>query len=331
MKKNLIIAGIIATLSIVAYGLLSFGTHKKEEVIIACPADVMMCPDGSTVARSGASCTFGICPKEAPRYQVQSVEEKAPPIATTTPKQESVSVPQEKKQTFISNVIETATSLFAKDKAPEPEISKRITNTTPPSPQTISTEKSPAQEERYSIKNGSIVTASGTPIYAIPQFSNVSSQEDTSSTHLVNAVPVPGAVPVNGIPGKFYLSENYFSGNETCRFANRIFILDTETNTRSLLYEENSTTLSQDDPRACNNEMYLLTAEVDSLILKYHTLDTNMTCESSWSEPEKTWYLKPSQIEQGTRRYYISPSLYAQAEKEEEDCRALLTGTSTLP
>lgn len=54
----------------VAFAFLAVGTagflyrsaaeHPNEQ--IACPLDARVCPDGTTVARSGASCTFAACP-----------------------------------------------------------------------------------------------------------------------------------------------------------------------------------------------------------------------------------------------------------------------------
>lgn len=94
------------------------------------------------------------------------------------------------------------------------------------------------------------------------------------------------------------------------------------------MYEENSESLSKDDPRACNNEMYLLATDQAKLIMKYHTINTNMTCESSWSEPEKTWYLNVTQLQNRTRRYVISNDLYTKAEDEETMCRSALNTTT---
>jgi hypothetical protein len=63
--------------------------------------------------------------------------------------------------------------------------------------------------------------------------------------------------------------------------------------------------------------------------MKYHTLGTNMICDSTWSEPEKTWYLDVTKSENGTRRYYISGARYGEAEVKEAACRAIYDASTT--
>ena len=53
-----------------------------------------------------------------------------------------------------------------------------------------------------------------------------------------------------------------------------------------------------------------------------------MTCDSTWSEPDKTWYLDVTKLDTGSKRYYIAPALYTEAEQKEEACRAQMA-TST--
>ena len=118
------------------------------------------------------------------------------------------------------------------------------------------------------------------------------------------------------------MSENSFGPNQAeCLFSNKIYIFDTTTNSKTLLYEENNSTLSKDDQRACNSEIYLLATDNEKLVLKYHTINTNMTCESTWSEPDKTWYLTVTSLANGMGRYYISPEKYGTAEAYEATCR----------
>jgi hypothetical protein len=91
------------------------------------------------------------------------------------------------------------------------------------------------------------------------------------------------------------------------------------------MYEENNTTLSQDDPRACNSEIFLLATEGSKLVLKYHTIGTNTLCDSTWSEPEKTFYLDVVKLKtEGMMKYSIPANLTTAAEQEEETCRAKL-------
>lgn len=153
----------------------------------------------------------------------------------------------------------------------------------------------------------------------------------TLGNHRVNAIavnpdapPVVGGIPVVGTTGKYYVSKNSFGNRDACEFSNRIYILDTVANTATLLYEENSSTLSHDDPRACSSDLYLLATEDSKLVMKYHTLGTNQDCDSAWSEPNKTWYLDVTQIMLGMTPYYIPASLYEQSEQAETTCRAAL-------
>jgi hypothetical protein len=62
MKRKLVIAGII----IIAGTAIWLMTSKPEaipaEQLWACNADAMLCPDGSSVGRTGPKCEFQACP-----------------------------------------------------------------------------------------------------------------------------------------------------------------------------------------------------------------------------------------------------------------------------
>jgi hypothetical protein len=95
------------------------------------------------------------------------------------------------------------------------------------------------------------------------------------------------------------------------------------------MYEENSNTIGASVARSCTSELYLLATEGEKLILKSHTVGTGTTCESTWSEPEQTWYLDVTHLEKGLRRYIISPTLYYKAEAQEKACRVPYEASST--
>ncbi len=185
--------------------------------------------------------------------------------------------------------------------------------------------------QKYLVKDNNILTNDNKVIYTIPDevIVAVSSPNSGWTNTTINVVPVGNvapilnAIPIKDLPGKYYLSENSFGNLEACEFSNKIFILDTYTNTVQLMYEENSSTLSRDDPRACNSEIFLLATEGNNLILKYHTIGTNTLCDSAWSEPDKTFYLDVTKLQtEGMKHYVIPGNLTAAAEQEEEACRA---------
>ncbi len=336
MNKTFLFIGIGVVLLLgVSVGSYYYITHPKKPLPPPCPTDVMMCPDGSSVPRSGPDCGFGICAQELPSYI------ETPPqvinIATTTETTATPTVFQKVSRTT-SSVIRKVTSLVTgttssptpsstSTQETKPTIALPEGKTTPTPPQTT------LNETRYHIKNNTIVDDNNVVLYTIPKVSN-SSTVGGMENHIVNAVevgttpPIIGAIPVDGTPGKYYLSENAFGDITKCEFSNRVYILDTKTNTKTLMYEENSTTLSSDDPRACNSEIYLLATNAEKLVFKYHTVQTNMTCDSTWSEPDKTWYLDVTKLDTGSKRYYIAPALYTEAEQKEEACRAQMA-TST--
>ncbi|MDQ5962387.1 MAG: hypothetical protein QG653_194 [Patescibacteria group bacterium] len=261
---------------------------------------------------------------------------------TSKPPQTQASVTQ-KIADVISTMTYTISSLFVQERGDTNE-----STITPTSyvPNAVNTEtpytQLPPQDfagQKYIVVDGNIVTADNKVIYNIPPevYGSASGGSDWTNTVVsVTAVgvvpPVVGAIPVENLPGKFYLSTNSFGDMEQCQFSNKIFILDTIANTTTLIYEENSSTLTKDDPRACNSEIFLLATDKEKLVLKYHTIGTNTLCDSAWSEPEKTFYIDVTKLQtEGMRKYVIPLSLSNNAEQEEEACRNLLSATGTQP
>ncbi len=357
MKQTLIAVAVILVAALTLGGVLYLRKKEPEVVVDMCPQDVMLCPDGTSVPRSGPNCEFGACKQDIPEYMKQEESTSAPsltpssttPTTSVTPQKKSAPTPAvttnlfTKLSTTVSSVFKQASDTINKNissgvaETPKTVSTPPQTTVTEPSSQNTNQPNTSAiNETRYSVENNSIVDSNNQIIYTLPTYS-ANSSGTGMQTHVVNVVPVNqvapivGAIPVNGLPGKYYLSENSFGNPESCQFSNKIYILDTITNTRTLMFEENSQTLSQDDQRACNSEIYLLATENEKLILKYHTIGTNMICESTWSEPEKTWYLDVTKPEKGTRRYLIVYSLYQEAEDKETACRATFEATSTSP
>jgi hypothetical protein len=350
MNKIITISLVVVLVGGMALGGLVYFNSQKEEAL-ACPLDVMMCPDGSSVARTGPGCEFGVC-KAATAQIVESKSEQL--VQTSTSTTESTTTTQEPLEVSTPSPKSTAdpdtSSLFTKiTEAVSTSIGTifqtigtSIGVTTPqaatsnqPSSNQTSTETQPApsstlNEERFTINNNTILDQSGNIVASIPSSASNSSGSSGWETHTVNAIevgsttPVVDGVPVVGATGKYYISENSFGSVADCEFSNKIFILDVVAATKTLLYEENSSTLSKDDQRACNSEIFLLATEDEKLIIKYHTINTNMTCESTWSEPDKTWYLDVTNLTTAMKRYYISHERYSQAEQEEITCRQAL-------
>lgn len=330
MKKSLIIEiGAVVISAIILVSLVYFKKEKGVADITPCPTDAMMCPDGTSISRSGPDCEFGVCKQDLPVYIHQEEATTTGPLEREVP------------PTVLTKITKTSSSLFTKIiKTLSNDVSSGIQESEQPTPVQKETQVVPSpitkqenislNETRYIIKNNNLVDDAGNIIYGFPAQDTIPGME----THLVNAVavndvsPVVGAIPVDGQAGKYYLSENSFGDIEKCEFSNKIYILDTLNNTRTLLYEENTLTLSSDDPRACSSEMYLLATDQNKLILKYHTIGTNSVCDSTWSEPEKTWSLDVTKSSEGTKRYYITPELYSQAENFETSCRSQLETTS---
>lgn len=330
MKQTLISLGIILLATAICFGLIYTRNKKHANLLTACPTDVMMCPDGSSIPRSGPSCEFGVCKQDTPTTAISSQTE-IPSPTSNQPITEQV----KKNSSAFTKITSSATSIFQKmaetlGNTPLLENSDPAKNTTQPQSQNNQPQTpAPAiNETRYSLDNNHLVDQNNNVIYTFPPSSS-------TETHVVNAIavnqvaPVIGAIPITGLPGKYYLSENTFSNNGGCGFSNKIYILDTNTGAKILMYEENNTTIGTEDPRGCDREMYLLATENEKLILKYHTLNTNMICDSTWSEPENTWYLDVTHIENGTKRYWISPTLSSQAEDFESACRSNLDATTT--
>ncbi len=59
--KNNIIFGVFALIVIALVGY-AYMNLKKESPQVACPADAQICSDGSSVLRTGPSCSFAPCP-----------------------------------------------------------------------------------------------------------------------------------------------------------------------------------------------------------------------------------------------------------------------------
>ncbi len=185
--------------------------------------------------------------------------------------------------------------------------------------------------EKYIVIDNNIVSTDNKVIYNIPSqvIDNINSTSTGWTNTIINVVPVGttppivGAIPVENLPGKYYLSHNSFGDLSKCEFSNKIFILDTITNETTLIYEENNTTLSKDDPRACYSEIFLLATDKEKLVLKYHTIGTNTSCDSAWSEPEKTFFIDVTKLlTEGMKKYLIPENLSSTAEQEESACRA---------
>ncbi len=66
MKKIFILI-LVIILVVLGYSVLLNNKPiiPKEEEVVFCPQDVLLCPDGSYVARFGPQCTFATCPEVA--------------------------------------------------------------------------------------------------------------------------------------------------------------------------------------------------------------------------------------------------------------------------
>lgn len=325
MKKSLIVEISIVVISAIILGsLVYFKKDKEANLITPCPEDAMMCPDGTSVSRSGSACEFGTCKQDVPSYMEQpQTATSLPPIYVPAPQGTIFS---RIKNTIFNRVTETQSTETVpptaeiKQVPPPAQQNQEVSAPTQP--------KSPLNEERYDVIDNKLVDDESDTIYGFPAPPGDGGSY-VNAIELNEVPPVIDGIPVDGQAGKYYLSENWFGDIEKCEFSNKIYILDTINKTETLMYEENSSTLSADDPRACSSEIYLLATEHEKLILKYHTIGTNQTCDSTWSEPEKTWYLDVTKNEEGTKRYYITPTLYSQAETFETNCRAQLEATTT--
>lgn len=313
-----------------------------------------ICPNGTRIYRTGLSCLFPDCPTEVitTKKNLNTTTSTSTQISTTTTISENLikqnvtpEVVKENESIFskiassVSSAINSVTSSFSKNSS---VVSYSSTdNSTPPSTYVSSSSTSPYKQlppenfagEKYIVKDGVILSTDNRLIYTIPQevINNVSSSQPGWTNTIINVVAVGAvapvlpnnAIPIEDLPGKYYLSQNSFGNIQECEFSNKIFILDTIADTVTLMYEENNTTLAHDDPRACNSEIFLLKTEASNLILKYHTIGTNTLCDSAWSEPEKTFYLDVTKLRtEGMKKYSIPDNLSTGAEAEEEACRA---------
>lgn len=335
---------------------------SKQTSPIACTLEAKLCPDGSSVSRVSPSCEFAQCPSNltANPSQVQEKANQVALVATTTksPQATSTITPQKiasqeknivpvSTPSLLSRITSSVSSLIHTVAAPlqsnlgqgggNPNdasipASSYITN-----PSTVTSVYKPLPPtnfagEKYLVKNNNILSNDNKVIYTIPQsvVSAVSSSNPGWTNTIINVVPVGvvppilNAIPITDLPGKYYLSENSFGNIAACEFSNKIFILDTNTNTVELMYEENNKTLAAEDPRACNSEIFLLATEASKLILKYHTIGTGSLCDSAWSEPTKTYFLDVKNLQNKMLFYDIPVNLTATAELEEAACRAKL-------
>lgn len=84
MKKNIIIV-IIITLLVVFFGFLIYETEFADDVTPpACTMEAKLCPDGSTVGRSGPNCEFATCPTGGEKPIEKLTEAEALIIAKNT-------------------------------------------------------------------------------------------------------------------------------------------------------------------------------------------------------------------------------------------------------
>lgn len=344
---------LLSSLGGSGYYFFSRETHTPIEAN-NCVFEVKTCPDGTHVTRIGKNCDFAICPDgvevipastssdtvqndinvtkgEPVSVSKTSSEPKLPtdqpPTPQSTPQQASLfssivsalvtayNQTSAITQNAVTSVVSTVTTIGAGN--------GNSNNTSTPTN---------LADTKYFVVDGNIVTSDNTIIYSIPAnvIESLGTTTDGWTNTPINVVPlgetapILNAIPIENLPGKYYLSENSFGNIENCEFSNKIYIFDSNTNDAVLLYEENSETLSHDDPRACNSEIILLATENNNLILKYHTLNTGTLCDSSWSEPDRTWYLDVANLQSGMHRYYIPSDLRTSAEQKEEDCRANL-------
>lgn len=357
-------------LIVVVIGSLPIGVSllrsRTKPAIQACTLEVKICPDGSSVGRTGPKCQFTLCPIKinTSTSSLETFTATSTKLATTTSITQTTStlvtlvlpktIPAKKPQTTsvislvvsslqssISSVVTAVTSPFKKQTPSvinyyPSSIIPPSTYVTSSSTQTSVYKPLPPEDfagEKYLVKDGIIVSNDNKIIYTIPPevVAAVSSSNVGWTNTTINVVPLGtvspllNAIPIKDLPGKYYLSENSFGNMAACEFSNKIFILDTYTNTVVLMYEENNTTLSLDDPRACNSEIFLLATEGSKLVLKYHTIGTNTLCDSAWSEPEKTFYLDVTKLNnEGMKKYNIPADLTITAEQEEDACRAKL-------
>lgn len=334
--------------------------NTKKGGPLTCTQEAKICPDGSTVFRNGPTCEFTSCPVIVATTTTLIETQKEIPITSTTSTTSLVigkTVPQNtqeqpaqkiatptKTPSLVSKITSTVSSFVTKisssfQGSTVSQSGNPNDNSIPPSsyitpPTTTSVYKTLPPEnfagQKYLVKENNILSNDNKVIYTIPPeiIATVTSSQPGWTNTIINVVPVGtvapilNAIPITDLPGKYYLSENSFGNMENCEFSNKIFILDIYANTATLMYEENNQTLPRDDPRACNSEIFLLATEGSKLVLKYHTIGTNTLCDSTWSEPEKTFYLDVVKLRtEGMKKYSIPENLTTTAEQEEAACR----------
>lgn len=62
-KKYLILSGIVILAIVGVGGFFGWQYFTKQQVPIACTMEAKLCPDGSSVGRSGPKCEFAQCPE----------------------------------------------------------------------------------------------------------------------------------------------------------------------------------------------------------------------------------------------------------------------------
>ena len=83
-----VVLGIVALLAIAAYAVGTMFTNKNVGQQ-ACTVEAKICPDGSSVGRTGPNCEFAECPTFIPtpiETPIESASPSATPLATVTPK-----------------------------------------------------------------------------------------------------------------------------------------------------------------------------------------------------------------------------------------------------
>lgn len=339
-----------------------FTKNVPQKITQTCPQETKVCPDGTTVARVGTDCGFVMCPVEdiSPSQiemkevtQATSTEtgstspvqiHTTPKVTQATPVKTPTLVTPKKSSNPITTIVSMISATvnnfsvaFNINQSGNPNDANIPASTYIPSTNQENVVYKPLPPknfagEKYLVKDGNILSNDNKVIYTLPPevINSVISTNAGWTNHTINVVPVGtvpplvNAIPITDLPGKYYLSENSFGNIEACEFSNKIFILDTYANTVQLMYEENSSTLKPEDPRACNSEIFLLATEANKLILKYHTIGTNTLCDSAWSEPNKTWYLTVDKLHEKMTIYPIPETLYFKSEDEEAACRAKL-------
>lgn len=360
MSKPVIYFLVVAFVGMLAGSFVIVKQRSSVATVTqVCTKEVKLCADGTTVSRIAPSCEFELCKisvstsTQAIVTNTSSSTSRSTSTSITT-RNESTSVstvPKAQQNTPIKNtpiissqvssLVNKVGSFFSPNFSVANLYQQEEKAITPSSYTNNASadlvyKPLPPKDfagEKYIVVDNNIVTSDNKVIYNIPPevLKDISSTSTGWTNTVINVVPVGttppivGAVPVENLPGKFYLSENSFGDMSKCEFSNKIFILDTITNETILIFEENNTTLASDDPRACYSEIFLITTEKEKLILKYHTIGTNSTCDSAWSEPERTFFIDVTKLlTEGMKKYVIPESLSSGAEQEEQACRVQL-------